>query len=165
MISYLKEGLLAHEFVLLIAGFILFMALLGLLLLREMRNKPWLSVLYTLVFPILMIAWPSIKRIQWSKDLLNIETINKKESENQSLNHLDFNKLVQALKDIEKKSIKEEHILDISKALFKVGEPLKAKNLLTKIKDLDEYKHEIKILKKRINDVAINKKPMPYVEQ
>lgn len=71
------ETLLFYELVLLIAGAILFLALLFVLLFSIVKNKPIKNVFWFFIFPIIMIGFPSFQSFTFENDLIKISAILK----------------------------------------------------------------------------------------
>ncbi len=67
------DGLYSYEFVLLVLGVTLFIALLILLLVLAAKGRPFAKLLGFFVIPIVMIGFPSIKSIEFSKGVIKVE--------------------------------------------------------------------------------------------
>ncbi len=69
----LLEGIQLHELILIILGFILGLALIFIFLYTALRSKPNLKLLYGFAAPLIMIGYPSIQSVQFSKDVIKVE--------------------------------------------------------------------------------------------
>jgi tetratricopeptide (TPR) repeat protein len=69
----LLEGIQLHELILIILGFILGLALIFIFLYTALRSKPNLKLLYGFAAPLVMIGYPSIQSVQFSKDVVKVE--------------------------------------------------------------------------------------------
>jgi hypothetical protein len=71
----LLEGIQLHELVLIILGFILGLVLIFVFLYGALRGKTNLKILYGFIAPLIMIGYPSIKSIEFSKDVVKIDKL------------------------------------------------------------------------------------------
>ena len=71
----LLEGIQLHELVLIILGFILGLVLIFVFLFGALRGKPNLKLLYGFIAPLIMIGYPSIQSIEFSKDVIKIDKL------------------------------------------------------------------------------------------
>jgi tetratricopeptide (TPR) repeat protein len=69
----LLEGIQLHELILIILGFILGLALIFIFIYTALRSKPNLKLLYGFIAPLVMIGYPSIQSVQFSKDVIKVE--------------------------------------------------------------------------------------------
>ncbi|MBI2516539.1 MAG: hypothetical protein HYV95_06445 [Opitutae bacterium] len=69
----LFEGLLLYEIILLTLGVVLFFALLGVMFYYVKMNRSITGLLLFFLLPVVMIAFPSIQKIKFDKDGLEIE--------------------------------------------------------------------------------------------
>jgi tetratricopeptide (TPR) repeat protein len=74
----LLEGIQLHELILIILGFILGLALIFIFLYTALRSKPNLKLLYGFIAPLVMIGYPSIQSIEFSKDVVKIDKLVEK---------------------------------------------------------------------------------------
>jgi tetratricopeptide (TPR) repeat protein len=74
----LLEGIQLHELILIILGFILGLALIFIFLFTALRSKPNLKLLYGFIAPLVMIGYPSIQSVQFSKDVIRIDKLVEK---------------------------------------------------------------------------------------
>jgi tetratricopeptide (TPR) repeat protein len=74
----LLEGIQLHELILIILGFILGLALIFIFLFTALRSKPNLKLLYGFIAPLVMIGYPSIQSVQFSKDVIKIDKLVEK---------------------------------------------------------------------------------------
>jgi tetratricopeptide (TPR) repeat protein len=74
----LLEGIQLHELILIILGFILGLALIFIFLYTALRSKPNLKLLYGFIAPLVMIGYPSIQSVQFSKDVVKIDKLVEK---------------------------------------------------------------------------------------
>jgi tetratricopeptide (TPR) repeat protein len=78
----LLEGIQLHELILIILGFILGLALIFIFLYTALRSKPNLKLLYGFIAPLVMIGYPSIQSVQFSKDVIKVEKSVEKFNQN-----------------------------------------------------------------------------------
>ena len=71
----LLEGIQLHELVLIILGFILGLVLIFVFLFGALHGKPNLKLLYGFIAPLIMIGYPSIQSIEFSKDVIKIDKL------------------------------------------------------------------------------------------
>lgn len=71
----LLEGIQLHELVLIILGFILGLVLIFVFLFGALRGKTNLKILYGFIAPLIMIGYPSIQSIEFSKDVIKIDKL------------------------------------------------------------------------------------------
>jgi hypothetical protein len=71
----LLEGIQLHELVLIILGFILGLVLIFVFLNGALRGKTNMKILYGFIAPLIMIGYPSIKSIEFSKDVIKIDKL------------------------------------------------------------------------------------------
>jgi tetratricopeptide (TPR) repeat protein len=71
----LLEGIQLHELVLIILGFILGLVLIFVFLFGALRGKTNLKLLYGFIAPVVMIGYPSIQSIEFSKDVIKIDKL------------------------------------------------------------------------------------------
>jgi tetratricopeptide (TPR) repeat protein len=71
----LLEGIQLHELVLIILGFILGLVLIFVFLFFALRGKINLKLLYGFIAPLVMIGYPSIQTMEFSKDVIKIEKL------------------------------------------------------------------------------------------
>ncbi len=71
----LLEGIQLHELVLIILGFILGLVLIFVFLFGALRGKTNLKLLYGFIAPLIMIGYPSIQSISFSKDVIRIDKL------------------------------------------------------------------------------------------
>ena len=64
-----------HELVLIILGFILGLVLIFVFLFGALRGKTNLKLLYGFIVPLIMIGYPSIRSIEFSKDVIRIDKL------------------------------------------------------------------------------------------
>ncbi len=71
----LLEGIQLHELVLIILGFILGLVLIFVFLFGALRGTTNLKLLYGFIAPLIMIGYPSIRSIEFSKDVIKIDKL------------------------------------------------------------------------------------------
>jgi hypothetical protein len=71
----LLEGIQLHELVLIILGFILGLVLIFVFLFGALRGNTNMKLLYGFIAPLIMIGYPSIKSIEFSKDVIKIDKL------------------------------------------------------------------------------------------
>ena len=80
----LLDGIQLHELILMILGFILGLVLIFVFLFMALRGRTNLKLLYGFIAPLIMIGYPSIQSISFSKDVISIDKLVKKVNENPS---------------------------------------------------------------------------------
>ncbi len=80
----LLEGIRLHELILMILGFILGLVLIFVFLFMALRGRTNLKLLYGFIAPLIMIGYPSIQSISFSKDVITIDKLVKKVNDNPS---------------------------------------------------------------------------------
>ncbi len=80
----LLDGIQLYELVLMILGFILGLVLIFVFLFMALRGRTNLKLLYGFIAPIVMIGYPSIQSISFSKDVIKIDKLVQKVNENPS---------------------------------------------------------------------------------
>ncbi len=75
IIMKLLEGIQLYELILMILGFILGLVLIFVFLLGALRGKTNLKLLFGFIAPVIMIGYPSIKSIEFSKDVIKIDKL------------------------------------------------------------------------------------------
>ena len=78
----LLEGIQLHELVLIILGFILGLVLIFVFLFGALRGKTNLKLLYGFIAPLIMIGYPSIQSIEFSKDVIKIDKLVEQVNQN-----------------------------------------------------------------------------------
>ena len=78
----LLDGIQLHELVLMILGFILGLVLIFVFLFMALRGRTNLKLLYGFIAPLVMIGYPSIQSISFSKDVVKIDKLVQKVNEN-----------------------------------------------------------------------------------
>lgn len=71
----LLDGIQLHELVLMILGFILGLVLIFVFLFLALRGKTNLKILYGFIAPLIMIGYPSIQSVSFSKDVVKIDKL------------------------------------------------------------------------------------------
>lgn len=71
----LLEGIQLHELVLIILGFILGLVLIFVFLYGALRGKTNLNLLFGFIAPVIMIGYPSIQSVEFSKDVIKIDKL------------------------------------------------------------------------------------------
>jgi hypothetical protein len=74
----LLEGIQLHELVLIILGFTLGLVLIFVFLMGAMRGNTNMKLLYGFIAPLIMIGYPSIRSIEFSKDVIKIDKLVEK---------------------------------------------------------------------------------------
>jgi tetratricopeptide (TPR) repeat protein len=95
----LLEGVLFYEFVLILLGVMVSMALLFAFLQSVKQNKTNLKPIYAFIVPLIMIGYPSIQKIQFENGVINIEKA-AKEVEKNPLDTLLQKQLLQSLNQL-----------------------------------------------------------------
>ncbi len=123
----LFEGLYLHDILLIVLGTLMFLVMLIGFMAQIIRKQP-ITKFYILGFliPALMIAYPSIQRINFSKEVIELEKITREIEQNPD-DSIAYKKLETQLKTIEKKPIsRPETLAKVSKGNFQVGNTEKA---------------------------------------
>jgi tetratricopeptide (TPR) repeat protein len=81
-IMKLLEGIQLHELVLIILGFILGLVLIFVFLNGALRGKTNLKLLFGFVAPLIMIGYPSIQSVEFSKDIVKIDKLVEQVNQN-----------------------------------------------------------------------------------
>ncbi len=80
----LLEGIQLHELILMILGFILGLVLIFVFLFMALRGRTNMKLLYGFIAPIVMIGYPSIQSVSFSKDVIKIDKLVKMVNDNPS---------------------------------------------------------------------------------
>ncbi|MDZ7880645.1 MAG: hypothetical protein U5L45_23420 [Saprospiraceae bacterium] len=78
----LLEGIQLHELVLIILGFILGLVLIFVFLNGALRGKTNLKLLFGFIAPLIMIGYPSIQSVEFSKDVIKIDKLIERVNQN-----------------------------------------------------------------------------------
>jgi hypothetical protein len=78
----LLEGIQLHELVLIILGFILGLVLIFVFLYGALRGKTNLKLLFGFIAPLIMIGYPSIQSVEFSKDVVKIDKLVERVNQN-----------------------------------------------------------------------------------
>ena len=78
----LLQGIQLHELILMVLGFILGLVLIFIFLFTALKNKPNLKLLYGFIAPLVMIGYPSIRSIEFGKDVIKIDKLVEKVNAN-----------------------------------------------------------------------------------
>jgi hypothetical protein len=78
----LLEGIQLHELVLIILGFILGLVLIFVFLYGALRGKTNLKLLFGFTAPLIMIGYPSIQSVEFSKDVVKIDKLVEQVNQN-----------------------------------------------------------------------------------
>ncbi len=76
------QGIQLHELILMILGFILGLSLIFIFLYTALKSKPNLKLLYGFFAPLVMIGYPSIRSIEFSKDVIKIDKLVEQVNQN-----------------------------------------------------------------------------------
>ncbi|MBL7813450.1 MAG: hypothetical protein JNL70_00495 [Saprospiraceae bacterium] len=80
----LLEGIQLHELILMILGFILGLVLIFVFLFSAMKGRTNLKLLYGFAAPLVMIGYPSIQSVEFSKDVVKIDKLVQQVNQNPS---------------------------------------------------------------------------------
>lgn len=120
------DGLRSYEIVLLVLGVLFFLILVSLLIYLAVTNKNYGKIAALLLVPVIMIAFPSIKKVEFGKDIGEIDKLVKKVEQNPA-NAKAKTELESRLKTIENRRISNPGSLRImEKAYTAVGDLKKA---------------------------------------
>ncbi len=78
----LLDGIKLYELVLMVLGFILGLVLIFVFLFMALRGRTNLNLLYGFIAPLIMIGYPSIQSISFSKDVIKVDKLVQKVNEN-----------------------------------------------------------------------------------
>lgn len=78
----LLQGIQLHELILMVLGFILGLVLIFIFLFTALKQKPNLKLLYGFIAPLVMIGYPSIRSIEFGKDVIKIDKLVEKVNQN-----------------------------------------------------------------------------------
>lgn len=76
------QGIQLHELILMILGFILGLALIFIFIYTSLKSKPNLKLLYGFAAPLVMIGYPSIRSVEFGKDVIKIDKLVEKVNQN-----------------------------------------------------------------------------------
>lgn len=71
----LLQGIQVHEIILMILGFILGLSLVFVFIYTALKNRLNLLLIYFFIAPVVMIGYPSIRSIEFGKDVVKIERL------------------------------------------------------------------------------------------
>jgi hypothetical protein len=122
----LFDGLYLYEIVLLILGAVLFVVLLAMLIMFALRNRSVKPLLLFFVIPIVMIGFPAIAEVKFTKDGVEIQKVTKQLAADPSNTELKtkLETLVQDAKPRFSKS--EDGLVKIARAEAVLGKQEKA---------------------------------------
>lgn len=80
----LLDGIQLHELVLMILGFILGLVLIFVFLFMALQGRTNLKLLYGFIAPVVMIGYPSIQSVSFSKDVIKIDKLVQQVNQNPS---------------------------------------------------------------------------------
>ena len=119
-----------YEFILLILGSILFLALLIILIIYAVKSRPLKGLLPFFIIPILMIGYPGYQKISYDNGVVTIEKQLKEVANNPSDSTARKN-LEQTLSEIQERPTTNTKVLvDAGKASAVIGDTLKALSFL-----------------------------------
>jgi tetratricopeptide (TPR) repeat protein len=78
----LLDGIQLHELVLMILGFILGLVLIFVFLFLALKGRTNLKLLYGFIAPLVMIGYPSIQSVSFSKDVIKIDKLVQRVNDN-----------------------------------------------------------------------------------
>lgn len=122
------EGLMLHDIILMVLGTLMFLVLLGGLVLQILRHEPIGKLqLIGFVIPALMIAYPSIQKVAFSKSVVELEKITRDVVRNpqDSSAMKELEKKVQAVED--RRPTTPETLAQLSKSNYALGNKDKAR--------------------------------------
>lgn len=119
------EDLYTYEIVLLIAGFLLFLALLVLVVVQTTKEKPIKPLLFFFVPAIIMMGYPGIQSFSISKDKLELTKIQEQVMENPE-DEESKEQLAEVTRSIEKRAKTDRDYVQLSKSYLLLNENDKA---------------------------------------
>jgi len=146
----LFDGLYLYEIVLLVLGVLLFLALLIAFLVFVFRGRPYRGLLVFFAIPIVMIGYPSIKSIEFDKDVVKIEKFTRELKDNPT-DPAVRNELGRAVNDVAgRPSSRPAKLAVLGSAQFALGNESAASETLQKAIQADPKAPEVLALQHRI---------------
>jgi len=146
----LFDGLYLYEIVLLVLGVLLFLALLIAFLVFVFRGRPYRGLLVFFAIPIVMIGYPSIKSIEFDKDVVKIEKFTRELKDNPT-DPAVRNELGRAVNDVAgRPSSRPAKLAVLGSAQFALGNESAAAETLQKAIQADPKAPEVLALQHRI---------------
>ncbi|SEC21038.1 hypothetical protein SAMN04489761_2384 [Tenacibaculum sp. MAR_2009_124] len=128
------NDLYIYEIVLLFLGTFLFLILSGGLVYYILKKEEIKKLLLFFPIPILMIAYPSIKELNISKDKIELSKYQKQYQENPE-DSIARDRIEELTEELESRATSEEDLIQISKSNILLGKPEKAIEVADKIID------------------------------
>ena len=119
------EDLYTYEIVLLTAGFLLFLALLALVIIQTTKEKPVRPLLYFFIPTIIMMGYPGIQSFSISKDKLELTKIQEQLME-EPTDEKTKEQLAELTKKVELRAKTDRDYLQLSKSYLLLNENEKA---------------------------------------
>ena len=135
----LLQGIQLHELILMILGFILGLVLIFIFLFTALKQKPNLKLLYGFIAPLVMIGYPSIRSIEFGKDVIKIDKLVEKVNQNPT-DTTAQRELVQNLQELPASRCKtsSDALAAIANAQASLGQYDSAKVMSQRAVDLDK---------------------------
>jgi hypothetical protein len=123
------EGLMLHDIILMVLGTLMFLVLLGGLVLQILRHEPVGKLqLIGFIIPALMIAYPSIQKVAFSKNVIELEKITQEVVKNPA-DTAAVRELQEKLHAVEnRKPSSAETLAQLSKSNYALGNKTKAQS-------------------------------------
>ena len=147
----IPDGLYIYEFVLLVLGVILFIALLIMLIIFAAQKRSFKGLLPFFILPIVMIGFPGYQKFSYDNGVITIEKLQRKlaESPNDSQARQE---LKDALVNIENKNISNpETLVKVSKGYATIGDSVAALTFIDKALSLDSTLTEAKQIRNKLD--------------
>lgn len=135
----LLQGIQLHELILMVLGFILGLVLIFIFLFTALKQKPNLKLLYGFIAPLVMIGYPSIRSIEFGKDVIKIDKLVEKVNQNPT-DTTAQRELVQNLQELPASRCKtsSDALAAIANAQASLGQYDSAKVMSQRAVDLDK---------------------------
>ncbi len=135
----LLQGIQLHELILMVLGFILGLVLIFIFLFTALKNKPNLKLLYGFIAPLVMIGYPSIRSIEFGKDVIKIDKLVEKVNANPT-DTIAQRELVQNLQELPASRCKtsSDALAAIANAQASLGQYDSARVMSQRAVDLDK---------------------------
>jgi tetratricopeptide (TPR) repeat protein len=159
------DGLYPYEVAMLVAGTLMFLALLFAFVFYLVKAKPLSKLLPFFVIPILMIGFPSIKSFRLQGDLIVIEKMTRQVEQNPA-DKSSREQLAGAVQRLSVRPLSNPKTLTaMAHAQLLLGDDTSARTTLDKALKADPNSAEARQLKKRIDLVRDLDRLIPQVEK
>ncbi len=145
------NDLYIYEITLLFLGTFLFLILSGGLVYYILKKEEIKKFLLFFPIPILMIAYPSIKELNISRDKIELSKYQKRYQENPE-DSIAREKIEELTQELEPRATSEEDLIQISKSNILLGEPEKAMQVADKV--IEKNKSNSKTVEDELSEVS-----------